>query len=188
MTDQQDDPLQRPNELFAAYYTRMLAFAHMLVKDEALAKNIVLDIFTGLFLKPSLCPLPEYELDYLFRAVKLRSFTAFNKTARRKEIYRKFQQQYQPEPERTPEQLLITTEVLARVRQLLQELSPQRREVAKLSIEGYSTEEIAVQLGIAPQTVRNVRTRAFHILAVRAIELGIFQSILLLLIRANGLE
>ena len=187
MTDRQDDSQKRPNELFAAHYTNMLAYAYVRVKDETLAKDIVHDIFVELFRKPALCPLSEYELAYLHSAINNRSHTELIKKARRKDIYQKFQKQYQPEAERTPVQLLVTTEVLTRVRQLLLELPPQRREVAKLSLEGYSSHEIAVKLNIAEQTVRNVKKKALHFLAMRAIELGIFQSTMLLLILANGL-
>lgn len=68
---------------------------------------------------------------------------------------------------------MIRVEVLSEILREIERLPKKCREIFKLIfIEGLSTEEIARQMGIAPQTVRTQKARAIQLLKVQFLKTG----------------
>jgi RNA polymerase sigma-70 factor (family 1) len=140
--------------LFERYFRRLFIFTLHYIKDRATAEELVMDLMLSLWKKRHDLELRGELLPYLFRAMR----NAVISHARKRAIATV---SLEPGDDysllaRNADYNLYASEVDAIYREKLDQLSPQRRRVFELSrFENKSYAEIAVQLDLSVNTVRN---------------------------------
>ncbi len=147
--------------IYKSYYVYILNFAYSFVMDRAAAEDIAQDVFWKLWRRPSWLPQPNDTRSYLLRLAKNECLN-----------YLKHKGVEDRNKQKLVEALLFSEtsgwgredeEAQARVRKCLDMLPPKQREVLTLRyFEGLKYTEIALQLGISPETVETHVKRAFR--------------------------
>ena len=147
--------------IYKSYYVYILNFAYSFVMDRAAAEDIAQDVFWKLWRRPSWLPQPDNTRSYLLRLAKNECLN-----------YLKHKGVEDRNKQKFVEALLFSEtsgwgredeEAQARVRKCLDMLPPKQREVLTLRyFEGLKYTEIALQLGISPETVETHVKRAFR--------------------------
>lgn len=147
--------------IYKSYYVYILNFAYSFVMDRAAAEDIAQDVFWKLWRRPSWLPQPDNARNYLLRLAKNECLN-----------YLKHKGVEDRNKQKLVEALLFSEtsgwgredeEAQARVRKCLDMLPPKQREVLTLRyFEGLKYTEIALQLGISPETVETHIKRAFR--------------------------
>lgn len=147
--------------IYKSYYVYILNFAYSFVMDRAAAEDIAQDVFWKLWRRPSWLPQPNDTRSYLLRLAKNECLN-----------YLKHKGVEDRNKQKLVEALLFSEtsgwgredeEAQVRVRKCLDMLPPKQREVLTLRyFEGLKYTEIALQLGISPETVETHVKRAFR--------------------------
>ena len=147
--------------IYKSYYVYILNFAYSFVMDRAAAEDIAQDVFWKLWRRPSWLPQPDDARHYLLRLAKNECLN-----------YLKHKGVEDRNKQKLVEALLFSEtsgwsrddeEAQARVRKCLDMLPPKQREVLTLRyFEGLKYTEIALRLGISPETVETHIKRAFR--------------------------
>ena len=147
--------------IYKSYYVYILNFAYSFVMDRAAAEDIAQDVFWKLWRRPSWLPQPDDARHYLLRLAKNECLN-----------YLKHKGVEDHNKQKLVEALLFSEtsgwsrddeEAQARVRKCLDMLPPKQREVLTLRyFEGLKYTEIALRLGISPETVETHIKRAFR--------------------------
>jgi RNA polymerase sigma-70 factor (ECF subfamily) len=143
-------------ELFVAFYKPLLLFATSFVKSREQAEEIVSDVFIAIWEKRKRIETVSNLKVYLYVAAKN---TAINYLSRQNKIT--FTSIDEIEPDCTginlnPEQLMITAEMVHRIKMAIEQLPPQCRIIFKLVKEdGLKYREAAEVLDISVKTVEN---------------------------------
>ncbi|HRQ50132.1 MAG TPA: RNA polymerase sigma-70 factor [Agriterribacter sp.] len=145
-------------KLFDSYVPRIQPVILQIVKSETVAKDIVQDIFLGLWLNRVRLVDVEQPKNYIFRIVYNQSFKYLQKLIVRQKAASVF------EAERSSvsmEHALDLTEIRRMIELAIQKLPSQSRQIYYMNrIAGYKPQEIANQLDISVQSVRNSLTRS----------------------------
>lgn len=148
--------------MFYAYSKTLFPFILSLVKSEAAAKEIIQDIFLKLWLNRKSLNLINNPGGWLHTIAANSAYTYLRNEARyhlRQERAVSIHQ----ENDQDPYQRLDALEMEALVFEAVKQLPFRRRQVFQLSrIEGLSRKEIARQLNISENTVRNQLVDAVH--------------------------
>ncbi|RZF62696.1 RNA polymerase sigma-70 factor [Sphingobacterium corticibacterium] len=149
--------------LYDAHWLRLFRYALSHTKDQAVAEEIVQQIFESLWSRRSALQIDHCTIsNFLTRAVKLKIFDHHRHLA--------IQRQAQPILLETAEQSANTTEDTCQFNELSTQVSilvsqlPERcREVYRLNIEeGMTYKAVASRMGISPHTVKEHLARARH--------------------------
>lgn len=141
--------------LFDTYWEHLYSVALMLTKSEALAEDIVQEIFLKIWNKREELPEVEKPEAYLFIIARNHIYNVL-KQRQREEQYRKHIIDWFEGAKENPENDLLFKESAALVQQAIGKLSSQQQTVYKLVHEqGLSYKEVAEQLNISPNTVKN---------------------------------
>lgn len=155
------------NTVFHEYYQPLVCFARRLVKDQAVAEDIVTDVFYKLWIR----------IDDFTAASAIKSFLFIS--TRNACLNYLQQAQYQARVRNSLRYLLddsndyvlneITrAEVLRQVYQLIEELPVKCRKIILLSFSaGLSNHEIAERMNISVHTVRNQKVRGIDLVKKR---------------------
>jgi len=140
--------------LFEAYFDRLRRYVYRYVRSWEEAEDLVLDLFTAIWIRPSgLTGIADLE-GYLYTAARNRSLERL----RRLDLEGRWRARQSaasagtPSPP-TPDQELDARELGAAIQQALDALSPRQRQVILLQWRGTSHREIAATLGMSPKTV-----------------------------------
>ncbi len=165
--------------LFRNYFSFMCSFAHKFIPDVDVAKDIVHEVFTGLWEKRKEIDTSKPVKSYLFTAVNnkclnyIRDHKKFDNSQEMGEI---FANRYAEDSN-----ILIEDEMKRTIQKTLNSLPEKCREVFELSrYEGLSYNEIAERLGISVKTVENQMGKALKIFRVSLKEYLTIVLILLL--------
>lgn len=150
------------NELYNLYREPAIRFCNSILKDADESENIVQEVFIKVWNKRSGIN-PELNFtSYLFTIIKNRVFDhlkEIKKNTLLKEIYWKNILEYKVLDNDVQE------ERLSKIKQAVENLSEKRKEIIKLNYEeGKSYEEIANQLNISKNTVKNQLVKAKQII------------------------
>ncbi|BAV07361.1 RNA polymerase sigma-70 factor, ECF subfamily [Filimonas lacunae] len=147
-------------ELFNQYWDNIYSVALVLTKSEAMAEDVVQEIFLKIWNKrQELTAVTRFD-NYLFILARNHIFSDFKKLRIRKEHAERLQH-YFSGYEFTPEDQLMEKEVSAILEAAVAGLSAQQQQVYRLNREqGLTYEQIAEELGISVHTVRNHMVRA----------------------------
>jgi RNA polymerase sigma factor (sigma-70 family) len=142
------------NEALLKYFESLYRYAYGFLKDEDLAKDVVLDVFDEL---------KEDETDFSMDGVEKWLWTATRNNCidrlRRNKAQKKKYDQYWREHGRSEtdpslESILAKAKLFGLIREKLKDLpSEQRRAVEEYYLKGKKTKELAEELGITESTV-----------------------------------
>lgn len=152
------------HRLFDMYYTPLCYFAEKLTGDHAEAEDMVMDIFTRLWQKKQDISAISNIKAFLYTSVRNACLDLLRRQNRHQDSHREIK--YLSEQ---GEFLAINEEIFSKVLQHLykeiEQLPPQCRSIFKLLyFKGLSTQQVAEQLNLSAQTVRNQKTRAIQLL------------------------
>ncbi len=147
--------------LYRHYHTPALKFCVSLLKDQEEAENMVHDVFIKIWEKRALIN-PDLNFNaYLFTCLRNMAFD-YLKQVEKKQLLR---QRYLERMERVPDEDPQEEEIrFNRLETAINSLSRKRKLILLLSVEGgKSYQEIAEQLSISKNTVKNqlVKARQF---------------------------
>lgn len=143
-------------ELFVSFYNSLLRFALTLVKSKEQAEEIVSDVFTNIWEKRKRIDSISNLKVYLFIAVKNTSLNYLsrqnkNLTDNVDEAGIEFRSVYFD-----PEQLMVTAEMIARIKGAIEQLPPKCKLIFKLiKEEELKYRDVAEILGISVKTVES---------------------------------
>jgi RNA polymerase sigma-70 factor (ECF subfamily) len=157
--------------LFKSYYASFCRSALRIVKEEAVAEELVSDVFYSIWSKRDSLDIRSNIRGYLSFSVRNH---ALNYLKSKKLGYVDLDEvSHQLEvSEDNPEHLLITEETLNAWERRISELPPQRQKVFRMNkLEGLTYKEIAERLSLSEKTVRNQVQIAVRTLGIPAIAL-----------------
>ncbi|KGO79181.1 RNA polymerase subunit sigma-24 [Flavobacterium beibuense F44-8] len=142
-------------KIYTAYWEKLYVFSFKITQDRDLAQNIVQDIFIDFWERRSELEINSVE-NYLFRAAKNQIFKHYRNNRFDKSI-----------PEEKFENYLIENitsideELLDKLYSLLDKLPEKRKEILIMyKIQEMDIDQIAAQLQLSKQTVKNQITSA----------------------------
>jgi RNA polymerase sigma-70 factor (ECF subfamily) len=159
------DEAQAIKAIYQKYWDVLLNYAFGFIWDEAAAKDIVQDVFVRMVVKDHLKGVQSNLRSYLHLSVKrdcIRHLRTKFSAVTLNESFHQFLSSTHNEHAAHP---ILLKELEVSYEQELTNLSPRLRQVFELSrIEGLSSKEISMQLGVSDQTVRNQLSQAIGIL------------------------
>jgi len=152
-------------KLFDLYKERFYAVALKMTNSDEVAEDIVQDIFMNLWNKRKSLVNIDNPSSYFFTAVYRRVYHHYRKIALEKKLL-----QVSPpakEAVNTTDEMVLAHESENLIYKALEKLPPQQQLVFKLSkLEGLSREDVASQLQISPNTVKNHLATAIKFIRV----------------------
>lgn len=149
---------------FDAHYPALCYFANTVVKDQPAAEDIAEEAFLKLWQRHDLFPSPASVKNFLYRTVHNAAIDAL----RRKKTVLLVQKEVlylAQKEEPSVQQAIIEAETLNHIYASLKVLPPKCRQVFSLFyVEGKSYEEIAKELNLSINNVRNHKARALALL------------------------
>lgn len=141
-------------EIFDLLFTCLSQFAFSLVKSKETATDVVDEVFTRLWNNRSNITTIENLKVYLYRAVKNSSLNYLSRRTHL-HIYEPFDDiSIQLKDDHDPERLMITNEILQRIRESVDTLPPRCKMIFKLVREdGLTYKEVAEVLNLSVKTV-----------------------------------
>lgn len=153
--------------IFEQFYTRLCVFANRYVNDREASKDIVNDVFIKFWKAPKQFHHIDHVLASLYLATKhaaLNHQQAFVRSMKRDFVY---------QAERGNEDTfylaeIARTEMLNELHEAISKLPEKAgRIIRETYLEGKSNQEVADEMGISIQTLRNQKSRALAILRGR---------------------
>lgn len=139
--------------LYSVYYTALKTLACYYVKDEEVAADLVQEVFVSLLEVPHRFETADEVKYFLYSALKNRCISYFRK--------QKVRDKYRLSVLRADEPLehfwekVLEEDVYAHLMAAIETLPPQCRLVMQLSLQGLKISEIAAQLHISEETVKD---------------------------------
>ena len=141
-------------KLFDLYKERFYAVALKMTRSDEVAGDIVQDVFMNIWSKRESLADVVNPSSYFFTAVYRRVYHHYRKTALEKKLLQAVP--VVKESVNTTDEMVLAHESNELISQAISKLPPQQQLVFKLTKqEGLSREDIAQQLKISPNTVRN---------------------------------
>lgn len=148
--------------LFDEYYQMLCVFAMKYIKDKEVAEDIVQDIILELYSRRLRFNTPVALKSFLFLSVKNRALN-FLRRHRAQEHYLSIS----VEEESFFLNNIIREEVYYHLQKMIGELSDPVRKIYELTLQEFSNEEIAEQLGLTVDSVKAHKKRGKQILKER---------------------
>ncbi|MEO9474403.1 MAG: RNA polymerase sigma-70 factor [Cyclobacteriaceae bacterium] len=147
-------------KVYREYFKRLYAYAKAIVDSQSLAKDIVSDLFYGLWKnKANLYEIDDLEV-YLFVSVRNQSLQSLKKSSHIQTM-EAIDAKYESIDYINPEELLLEKELLAALEKIISELPEQCQLIFRLFRErGLKNAEIAEELGISVVTVKSQKRKA----------------------------
>ena len=150
--------------LFDLYADRMYAAVYHHTKSRFIAEELVQEVFVSLWRHRGQLHVVEDPTAYLYRTVFNHINNYMIKAANQRRILDQATERMAAEND-TTRQELEAREMKKIISAAIGQLPPQKRTIYRLSREqGLSYQEIAVQLGISPNTVKNHLVEAMKLL------------------------
>ena len=156
------DDLKSYEVLFHRYYDLFLTFTKRVVREHAAAEDIVQDIILELYSRRLRFNTPVALKSFLFLSVKNRALN-FLRRQRAQEHYLSIS----VEEESFFLNNIIREEVYYHLQKMIGELSDPVRKIYELTLQEFSNEEIAEQLGLTVDSVKAHKKRGKQILKER---------------------
>lgn len=162
--------LQRGDEqafssIFSVLYSPLCLFAEKIVRDASDAEDIVEDVFLKLWDRAVLFNDEEHLKAYLYRSIRNACLNFLKISQRAFERNHTFVNEQGEYDEATYLTEITRTEVIAELYAAISELPAQARKVIiKTYIEGQSNQEVADELGLSINTVKNHKQNGLALL------------------------
>ncbi|MES1225858.1 MAG: RNA polymerase sigma-70 factor [Bacteroidota bacterium] len=161
-----EDDEQAFRAIFEHYKAPFYAIAFKMTRSADIAEEIVQDVFVTLWIKRNLAVTAKKPENYLYAILYNSVYTHFRRIVQEHKLKSKIAQ-VEDKIENRIETLLLEKENRTILENIISRLPPQQRLIYKLAKqEGVSREEIARQLNISPNTVRNHLATAVNYLRV----------------------
>jgi RNA polymerase sigma-70 factor (ECF subfamily) len=149
------------NSLFHAYVPRLHTLIMKVTRSEGMAKDIIQEVFLYLWIDRESLAEVEVPQHWIFKMAYNRSYTWLARQASRNRKYSEFRQQNPTEGDDSLEHTVFLNETARLIREATALLPAQARKIFQLSREtGLKAAEVADQLEISVQTVRNSLVRS----------------------------
>lgn len=150
------------DELYNSYKVPALRFCNSILKDTEESENIIQEVFIKIWNRKSTIN-PELNFtSYLFTIIKNRVFDYLKEVKKNEFLKEKFWEkvlEYQAVDNEVKEERFI------KIKEAVEGLSEKRKEIIKLNYEeGKSYDEIATQLNISKNTVKNQLVKAKQVI------------------------
>lgn len=145
--------------LFNSFYGPLCHHAWQILRDDQIAADVVQETFIRLWNSDICFKNDKGMVTYLYRSISNNSM----KYQRDREIETRQLKEWYEQEEMSKEEFssVVREEVARKLRELLNRLPKNRREIVLMSLKGLSGEEIATQLGISIHTVKQQKYRAY---------------------------
>lgn len=155
-------------QVFKEHFKSLHAYAFTILKDEAMAEEIVQNVFFKLWDKREQTMIQSSLKAYLYRSVHNESLN-YLKHRQVKNIYHTYtMRQQRDQSEWSPETGIDGKELDERIRKALNELPEQCRTIFQLSrFEELKYREIAEKLELSVKTVENQMSKALQLLRLK---------------------
>jgi RNA polymerase sigma-70 factor (family 1) len=150
-------------EAFVTYFGPQIQHAiFQVVRTPEPVKDILQDVFLNIWIARERLPELQSPRTWLFRIAYYRSYTWLKKQAVRDRVHHTIDEKLLKEMQRSPVEEQSTFEETRRfLHQAIEELPTQAKKIYQLSREqNLSVSEIAEQLDLSPQTVKNTISTA----------------------------
>ena len=142
--------------LFEQQRGRLYNYMLKITKSKVVAEEIVLDIFLKLWVGRELLPEIKNMEAFLNKVAYNKALDFLKIASRKKEFHKVIAKQIEMTQQQEADHKLLDSEYASILKKALDRLSPQRRLIFTLSrMEGLDNEEIARQLNLSRNTVRN---------------------------------
>jgi RNA polymerase sigma-70 factor (ECF subfamily) len=168
--------------IFERYLPRLYPVILQIVHSESVVKDVVQDVFLRLWLARERLGEVAVPRNYIFRMAYNQSFKHLRKLLREERAQQRMLEHTPPQEEDsdTPDSLSELAETRQLIEQAIAALPEQARRIYRLSrVSGYKSQEIADQLGLSIQSVRNSLTRSGMAIKERLARHGITIPIVL---------
>ncbi|MBN9384933.1 MAG: RNA polymerase sigma-70 factor [Chitinophagaceae bacterium] len=141
--------------LFDMYWDHIYTVAFVLTKSANMAEDMVQDIFLKIWQQRQKLATVEKLESYFFIVARNHIYTCLQKQ-RKEQAFRKDLLEWFSGNDATPEQQLLFKESTQLLAEAISRLTPQQQAIYKMTREeGLTHEQVAEQLHISPNTVRN---------------------------------
>jgi RNA polymerase sigma-70 factor (family 1) len=171
-------------QLFYLYLPRLQPIILKMVKQENVVNDIVQEVFLSIWIDRDKLPDIVSPTHWIFRLMYYRCLNWLKQQAAHKEKASKYQQKAQNgQLINGTEEAVLFAETASLVRQAILQLPVQTRNIYLLSREkGLKVPEIAAELGLAPQSVKNTLVRAGKSIRAYLVAHGIDIPLVILLL------
>lgn len=153
-------------QIFQHYGDQVHANIYTIVKSHAIAKDLVQDTFLRVWLYRDKLPGIDNFRQWLMRIGYNRAFTYLRDKSTQEKGLNIYIDKYADANSDNPAESALLVDALRRaIGNIVVQMPPQQRKIYTLSREqGLKIPEIADQLGISPNTVKNTLVKALHAL------------------------
>ncbi|OQP42973.1 hypothetical protein A4H97_12545 [Niastella yeongjuensis] len=171
------------NTLFHRYVPRLHTLIMKITRSEGVAKDIIQEVFLYLWIDRESLAEVDVPQNWIFKMAYNRSYTWLSKQVSRNQKYNEFKLQNPVEGEDSLENTVSLHETARLIQEATSLLPEQARRIFQLSREtGLKAAEVADQLNISVQTVRNSLVRSVKFIKDYLTQHGILLPALLILI------
>lgn len=169
-------------QLFEKHRAKIYNYLYAIVKSREIAEEIVIDVFLKLWTGRELITEIQNMDAFLHKVASNKALDFLRIASRSAALQKLVQQEMQWSKEREADYPLQEAECRKIINRAIQQLSPQRRLVFTLSrMEGLNYDQIASQLNLSRNTVRNTMAETLRSLRAFLQNHGINPAILLLI-------
>ena len=145
-------------QLFDLYSKRLFSFSLAMTKSSADAEEIIQECFTRIWVQRQSLTAIQHPEAWLYQIVRNRTIDHLRKVSREQKLINQVWSNLS-QPDRSLEDFILSREYQQLIDQALEQLSPQKQQVYRLSREQeYSHEEIAQITGLSKSRVNNILT------------------------------
>jgi len=161
-------------QIYWYYIKRLYPFVLKMVHDEGTSEEIIQDVFVLLWEKRALLSTVRFPTSYLFSLASNRTLNYLKKESNHARILERYAKAHTEFSDDTQHALdFRESEVV--IREAVASLPDQRRMIFELSRDrGFSNDQIAEQLGISKQTVKNQLVTALKNIRLYMEQQGLF--------------
>jgi len=171
------------NTLFHWYVPRLHTIVMKVTKSEGVAKDIIQEVFLYLWMDRESLAEVDVPQNWIFKMAYNRSYSWLARQVSRNQKYSEFKQQSPGEGDDNLEHTVFLHETARLIQEATSQLPEQARKIFQLSREtGLKAAEVADQLDISVQTVRNSLVRSVKFIKEYLTQHGVLLPALLILI------
>jgi RNA polymerase sigma-70 factor (ECF subfamily) len=171
------------NTLFHRYVPRLHTIVMKVTKSEGVAKDIIQEVFLYLWMDRESLAEVDVPQNWIFKMAYNRSYSWLARQVSRNQGYSEFKQQNPGEGDDNLENTVFLHETSRLIQEATSQLPEQARKIFQLSREtGLKAAEVADQLDISVQTVRNSLVRSVKYIKEYLTQHGVLLPALLILI------
>ncbi|WP_394972821.1 sigma-70 family RNA polymerase sigma factor [uncultured Croceitalea sp.] len=146
--------------LFDAYYKPLVIYARSFNLIQAECEDLAQEVFIGLWKEKVFFTNEKVFRSYIYKNIKNKCLNAI----KHKKVIEKYaiQTREHSEVKINPFNSEIELEIVKTLHRAIEILSPRRKQVIKLTLQGFRNNQIAEQMKIQLQTVKTLKSQAYH--------------------------